>query len=73
MLKANLLITLKAVAVLGIGDEVRAHTEDGIGIGIKIAASDFREDEEDFEVEASVGGTIEVAVKSGVRPVVVKD
>nr|GEV25339.1 hypothetical protein [Tanacetum cinerariifolium] len=63
----------EAVAVLGIGDEVRAHIEDGIGIGVKIAASDFREDEEDFEVEASVGGTVEVAVDPGVRPVVVKD
>nr|GEU66507.1 putative reverse transcriptase domain-containing protein [Tanacetum cinerariifolium] len=35
----------EAVADLGISDEVGAHTEDGIAMGVKIAASDIREDE----------------------------
>nr|GFA72755.1 hypothetical protein [Tanacetum cinerariifolium] len=50
----------EAVADFGIGD--RVDTEDGIGMGVKIAASDIREDDEEFEVEASAGGTIEAAV-----------
>nr|GEU53649.1 putative reverse transcriptase domain-containing protein [Tanacetum cinerariifolium] len=50
----------EAVAYLGISDGVGAHTEDGIGIGVKIAASDIREDEEEFEtaqrqLEAGLG------------------
>ncbi|GKD94459.1 hypothetical protein Tco_1374296 [Tanacetum coccineum] len=40
---------VEAVADLGISDGVGAHTEDGIGIGVEIAASDIREDEEEFE------------------------
>ncbi|GKG33946.1 hypothetical protein Tco_0434105, partial [Tanacetum coccineum] len=52
----------EAVTDLDFGDEVRAHTGDGIGIGVKIAASDIREDEEEFEAEASMGGTMEMAV-----------
>ncbi|GJZ38283.1 hypothetical protein Tco_0584474 [Tanacetum coccineum] len=32
-----------------IGDGVGAHTEDGIGMGVEIAASDIKEDEEEFE------------------------
>ncbi|GJZ54190.1 hypothetical protein Tco_0609075 [Tanacetum coccineum] len=52
----------KAVADLGIGDGVGAHTEDGIGIGVEIASSDIREDEEEFEAEASAGGTMEMVV-----------
>ncbi|GJU91551.1 hypothetical protein Tco_1303974 [Tanacetum coccineum] len=47
---------------LGIGDGVGAHTEDGIGMGVEIAASDIREDEEEFEAEASAGGTMEIVV-----------
>nr|GEZ99344.1 hypothetical protein [Tanacetum cinerariifolium] len=39
----------EAVADLGISDGVRAHTRDGIGMGVEIAASDIREDEEEFE------------------------
>ncbi|GJT56710.1 putative reverse transcriptase domain-containing protein [Tanacetum coccineum] len=54
------LLPPQAVADLGIGDGV--DTEDGIGMGVKIAASDIREDEEEFEAEASVGGTMEIAV-----------
>ncbi|GKC65712.1 reverse transcriptase domain-containing protein [Tanacetum coccineum] len=53
---------VEVVVDLGIGDEVGAHTEDGIGMGVEIAASDIREDEEEFEAEASTGGTMEVAV-----------
>ncbi|GJV75149.1 hypothetical protein Tco_1506733 [Tanacetum coccineum] len=39
----------EAVTDLSIGDGVGAHTEDGICMGVKIAASDIREDEEEFE------------------------
>ncbi|GJS08345.1 putative reverse transcriptase domain-containing protein [Tanacetum coccineum] len=41
---------------------VGAHTEDGIDMGVEVATSDIREDEEDFEVEASTGGMMEIAV-----------
>ncbi|GJX35333.1 hypothetical protein Tco_0246890 [Tanacetum coccineum] len=50
----------EAIADLGIGDGV--DTEDGIGIGVEIAASDIREDEEEFEAEVSAGGTMEIVV-----------
>ncbi|GJX06875.1 putative reverse transcriptase domain-containing protein [Tanacetum coccineum] len=50
----------EVVADLGIGDGV--DTEDGIGMGVKIVASDIREDEEEFEAEASARGTMEMAV-----------
>ncbi|GKC40377.1 hypothetical protein Tco_1052761, partial [Tanacetum coccineum] len=50
----------EAVIDFGIGDG--AHMEDGIGMGVEIAASDFREDEEDFEAKASAGGTMEIVV-----------
>ncbi|GKG59030.1 hypothetical protein Tco_0602739, partial [Tanacetum coccineum] len=39
----------KAVVDLGIGDGVGAHTEDGIGIGVEVAASDIKEDEDEFK------------------------
>ncbi|GKA71895.1 hypothetical protein Tco_0778111, partial [Tanacetum coccineum] len=52
----------EAIADLGIGDGVGAHTEDGIGMGVEIAASDIREYKEEFEAEASMGGTMEIAV-----------
>ncbi|GJU10513.1 hypothetical protein Tco_1132909 [Tanacetum coccineum] len=52
----------EAVADLGNGDRVGAHTKDGICIGVDIAASDIREDEEEFETEASAGDTMEIAV-----------
>ncbi|GJX18926.1 putative reverse transcriptase domain-containing protein, partial [Tanacetum coccineum] len=52
----------EAAADLSIGDGVGAHTEDGIGMGVEITASDIREDEEDFEVEVSVGGTMVMVV-----------
>ncbi|GJV70067.1 retrovirus-related pol polyprotein from transposon TNT 1-94 [Tanacetum coccineum] len=34
----------EAVADLGIGDEVGAHTKDGIGMGVEIVASDIKEE-----------------------------
>ncbi|GJU67026.1 hypothetical protein Tco_1253285 [Tanacetum coccineum] len=52
----------EAVANLGISDGVGVDTEDGIGIGVEIAASDIREDEEEFEAKANAGGTMEIAV-----------
>nr|GEU38978.1 hypothetical protein [Tanacetum cinerariifolium] len=39
----------KAIADLGISDGVGVDTEDGIGMGVEIAASDIGEDEEEFE------------------------
>ncbi|GJX78934.1 putative reverse transcriptase domain-containing protein [Tanacetum coccineum] len=50
----------EAVTDLGIGDGV--DTKDGIGMGVEIAASDIRDDEEEFEAEASAGGTIKIDV-----------
>ncbi|GKD47080.1 hypothetical protein Tco_1271725 [Tanacetum coccineum] len=52
----------EAVADLGIGDGVGAHTEDGIGMTVEIAVSDIREDEEEFKAEESVVGTREIIV-----------
>ncbi|GJU36348.1 reverse transcriptase domain-containing protein [Tanacetum coccineum] len=39
----------EAVVNLGIDDGVKVDTEDGIGVGVKIAASDIREDENEFK------------------------
>ncbi|GKA80605.1 reverse transcriptase domain-containing protein, partial [Tanacetum coccineum] len=52
----------KTVADLGISDGVGAHTKDGIGIGVEVATSDIRQDEEEFEAEASAGGMMEIVV-----------
>ncbi|GJT37430.1 reverse transcriptase domain-containing protein [Tanacetum coccineum] len=52
----------ETVVDLGISDGVRTHTKDGIGMGVKVSTSDIREDEEEFEAEASAGGTIEIVV-----------
>ncbi|GJU31135.1 hypothetical protein Tco_1174724 [Tanacetum coccineum] len=52
----------EAVADVGISDGVVAHTEDGVGMGVEIAASDVREDDEEFEAEASAADTREIAV-----------
>nr|GEU66510.1 retrotransposon protein, putative, Ty3-gypsy subclass [Tanacetum cinerariifolium] len=38
----------RAVADLGISNGVGAHTEDGIGMGVEITASNIREDEDDL-------------------------
>ncbi|GJT34175.1 hypothetical protein Tco_0924594 [Tanacetum coccineum] len=39
-----------------------AHTEDGIGMGVEITASDIREDGEEFKADTSAGGTMEIDV-----------
>ncbi|GKA81102.1 putative reverse transcriptase domain-containing protein, partial [Tanacetum coccineum] len=39
----------EAIADLGISDGVAVDIEDGIGMGVEIAASDIKEDEEEFE------------------------
>ncbi|GKF23671.1 hypothetical protein Tco_0075993, partial [Tanacetum coccineum] len=52
-------------------DSREEHME--IGMGVYIAASDIRDDEEEFEAEASAGGTVEVEVDPRVRPVVDED
>ncbi|GJS57620.1 zinc finger, CCHC-type containing protein [Tanacetum coccineum] len=52
----------EAVADLCIGDAVGAPTEDGIGMGVEVATSDIREDEEEFEAEASAGDTMEITI-----------
>ncbi|GKE97479.1 hypothetical protein Tco_0020830 [Tanacetum coccineum] len=43
----------EAVADVGISDGVVAHTEDSVGMRVEITASDVREDDEEFEAEAS--------------------
>ncbi|GJY44347.1 hypothetical protein Tco_0432560 [Tanacetum coccineum] len=52
----------EAVADVGISDGVVAHTEDGVGMRVEIAASDVREDDEEFEAEASAADTREIVV-----------
>ncbi|GKA19537.1 putative reverse transcriptase domain-containing protein [Tanacetum coccineum] len=52
----------EAVADIGISEGVVTHPEDGVGMRFEIAASHVREDDEDFEVEASVADTIEIVV-----------
>ncbi|GKB96171.1 hypothetical protein Tco_0982308 [Tanacetum coccineum] len=52
----------EAVADVGISKGVVAHPKDGVGMGFKIAASDVREDDEEFEAEASAADTREIAV-----------
>ncbi|GJZ59784.1 hypothetical protein Tco_0615600, partial [Tanacetum coccineum] len=53
---------VEAVADIGISEGVVAHPKDGIGIGFEIVARDVREDDEEFEVEASATDTREIAV-----------
>ncbi|GJV35648.1 putative reverse transcriptase domain-containing protein, partial [Tanacetum coccineum] len=53
---------VEAVADIGISEGVVAHPEDGVGMGFEITASDVREDDEEFEVEASAADTREIAV-----------
>nr|GEU38660.1 hypothetical protein [Tanacetum cinerariifolium] len=43
-------------------DGVGAPTKDGIGMGVEVATSDIKENEEEFKAEASVGGTMEILV-----------
>ncbi|GJR62479.1 hypothetical protein Tco_1504641 [Tanacetum coccineum] len=53
---------VKAIADVGISEGVVAHLKDGVGIGFEIAASDVREDDEEFEAEASAADTREIVV-----------
>ncbi|GJU76114.1 hypothetical protein Tco_1273184 [Tanacetum coccineum] len=41
---------------------VGAHTEDGIDLGVEVATSDIREDQVEFEAEASAGDTMEITI-----------
>ncbi|GKA56375.1 hypothetical protein Tco_0755447 [Tanacetum coccineum] len=52
----------EAVADVGISNGVVDHTEDGVGMGVEIAASDVREEDEEFEAEASVADTREIII-----------
>ncbi|GJX68909.1 reverse transcriptase domain-containing protein [Tanacetum coccineum] len=52
----------ETVADLGISEGVGAHTKDGIDLGVEVATNDIREDEEEFEAEASAGGMMEIDV-----------
>ncbi|GKD51464.1 hypothetical protein Tco_1280440, partial [Tanacetum coccineum] len=52
----------EAVADVGISEGAVAHPEDDIGMGFEIAATDVREDDEEFEAEASAADTREIAV-----------
>ncbi|GKD80668.1 hypothetical protein Tco_1347507, partial [Tanacetum coccineum] len=62
-------VDVEAVADIGISEGVVAHPEDGVGMGFEIAASDVREDDEEFEVEASAADTREIDVD----PLVISD
>ncbi|GKC90875.1 hypothetical protein Tco_1151524 [Tanacetum coccineum] len=52
----------EAITDVGISDGVVADTEDGVGMRFEVAASDVREDDEEFEVEASAVDTREIVV-----------
>ncbi|GJZ03203.1 hypothetical protein Tco_0521164, partial [Tanacetum coccineum] len=52
----------EVVADVGISEGVVAHPEDSIDMGVKITASDVREDDEEFEAEASAADTREIVV-----------
>ncbi|GKE28957.1 hypothetical protein Tco_1444341 [Tanacetum coccineum] len=52
----------EAVADIGISEGVVAYPEDGVGMGFEIAASDVREDDEEFKVEASAADTREIGL-----------
>ncbi|GJZ75283.1 hypothetical protein Tco_0639748 [Tanacetum coccineum] len=53
---------VEAVADVCISEGVVAHTRDGVGMRVEIAASDVREDDEEFEAEASATDTREIVV-----------
>ncbi|GJX38208.1 hypothetical protein Tco_0251511, partial [Tanacetum coccineum] len=55
-------VDAETVAYLGISEGVRARTKDGIDLGAEFAIRNIREDEEEFEAEASAGGMMEVTV-----------
>ncbi|GJV10450.1 hypothetical protein Tco_1351991 [Tanacetum coccineum] len=52
----------EAVTNVGISEGVVAHLEEGVGMGFEVAASDVREDDEEFEAEASATDTREIAI-----------
>ncbi|GJT81389.1 hypothetical protein Tco_1055731 [Tanacetum coccineum] len=52
----------EALTDVGISEGVVAHPEDGVGMGFEIAASNVREDDEEFEAEASVADTRKIVV-----------
>ncbi|GKC45519.1 hypothetical protein Tco_1063241 [Tanacetum coccineum] len=55
-------VDAETVANLGISQGVGAHIEDCIDLGVEVATSDIRRDEEEFEAEASEGGMMEITV-----------
>ncbi|GKB23247.1 hypothetical protein Tco_0862648 [Tanacetum coccineum] len=59
----------EAVTDIGISNGVVAHPEDSVGMRVEIAASDVREDDEEFEAEASAADTKEI----GVDPLAIGD
>ncbi|GJY71380.1 hypothetical protein Tco_0475083, partial [Tanacetum coccineum] len=52
----------KADTDVGISEEVVANLEDSIDMGVQIAVSDVREDDDEFEAEASTADTREIVV-----------
>ncbi|GKC28923.1 hypothetical protein Tco_1036217 [Tanacetum coccineum] len=52
----------EAVADVGISDGVVSHPEDSIDMRVKITTSDVREDDEEFEAEASAADMREITV-----------
>ncbi|GJW00123.1 hypothetical protein Tco_1555374 [Tanacetum coccineum] len=52
----------ETVIDIGISEGVVAHPKDGVGMGFEIAASDVREDDEEFKAEANTTDTREIAV-----------
>nr|GEV97380.1 reverse transcriptase domain-containing protein [Tanacetum cinerariifolium] len=52
----------EAVAYVGISDGVVAHTRDGVGMRVEITGSDVREDDEEFEAEASAADTRKITI-----------
>ncbi|GJY57188.1 reverse transcriptase domain-containing protein [Tanacetum coccineum] len=53
---------VEAVADIGISEGVIAHPKEGVGMGFEIAASDVREDDEEFEAKVSAAYTRKIAV-----------
>ncbi|GJW81658.1 hypothetical protein Tco_0145633 [Tanacetum coccineum] len=52
----------EVIAYIGISEGVIAHLEDCVGMGFEIVASDVREDDEEFEAEASAADTREIGL-----------
>ncbi|GKF16667.1 hypothetical protein Tco_0061585 [Tanacetum coccineum] len=50
----------EVVTDIGISEGVVAHPEDGVGMGFEITASNVREEDEEFEVEASAADKREI-------------